>query len=869
GNVFLPASLLFVPAHPQTPATTAAVELLTADPELTPAALAAALQAKHLEPTDVAAAGAIYYDLRREAVRDRVEQLLPTDSAPDSPPSRSTTPTAAKIPTASGSVAGAASTTAAGLPVSAADAEAVTLRRALFPHQDPTVPSPEGRLVDEARNWVRADRLLLRLGRPPAGDVSAYVARNQIVPAAPLIGAAAASGFVDYSTAGDGTVRTVPLLMAHGGRLFAQMGLRVACQLLEVDPADLKVTPSAVTIPAGTLRDGTPRPERTIPVRTIAKTVSSGRTIEYPLVMDIPWFGGRQWYTMYDGPAGRTRAQHLPIGHVYGAVRTRQKMARAAAEADRAARNLLSIAGAFAPEVADGAAAYERRTIAGADPAADAATAAWVLKQVEPAGFVPGSPTDGPAVSEKERIAIRSADALAAVVAEAGKLPAQLAEQRAELRAALAGKAAIVGWTATSAVADQKPTPLHSAAPGVVILGVVANAILTGDVWRTAPDPVTWAVAVGLGLLTTVAVARLSPVAGTAAALGLLCGYGLLNAFVLFDYGNLIVGLATPLLAVAAPWAGGTLARLLIETKERQRITLRLGSWVDKDLVDYVLESKDETIFSGQRRETTVVFTDLEGFTRLSDELKEAIVPVLNDFMGRATTVIKAHRGFVNKFLGDGIMYFFNAPRPNVAFVPDAVASVLALRDMMAVFNADLQTRKLPQLKLRAGVTTGNVIAGDAGSKEHADYTVLGDYVNLAARLESANKYFGTANLVTAETKAKAGDGFLFRPVGVIQVVGLSAGVMTYEVLAWAKAATAEQTALAAATAAVVDAFTAGLAADCLAAVGRLEAAHGPSKLAKVYRELSEPYAGTAEGGGGESGGVAGGMPRQIVLDAK
>jgi adenylate cyclase len=179
---------------------------------------------------------------------------------------------------------------------------------------------------------------------------------------------------------------------------------------------------------------------------------------------------------------------------------------------------------------------------------------------------------------------------------------------------------------------------------------------------------------------------------------------------------------------------------------------------------------------------------------------------------------------------------------------------------MMAAFNDELSARDLPRLRLRAGVTTGEVIAGDAGSRERSDYTVLGTLVNLAARLESANKSFGTSNLVTEPTVQQAGDRFLFRPIGIVRVVGLQTGVMVYEVMAWAADATPAQKEIAAVTTELVGAFAAGCPAECLAVADRLDALCGASKLTRIYRDRCEPYA---------SGDAAGDMPREIVLAEK
>jgi adenylate cyclase len=360
---------------------------------------------------------------------------------------------------------------------------------------------------------------------------------------------------------------------------------------------------------------------------------------------------------------------------------------------------------------------------------------------------------------------------------------------------------------------------------------------------------VTLLVTAAAGVLTTLVVTRLPPAHALLTSIVLMVGYMLFNGIVLFDYGNTILGVAGPMTAIATVWAGGTLSRLGIERKERERVRRLFGNYVDPDLIEFGLETDDESVFKGAERDMTVVFTDLKGFTPLSEALGREIIPLLNQFMGRATTVIKRHRGFVNKFLGDGVMFFFNAPRNNPDYARDAIEAVLDLQKMVADFTKELAAQGLPELELRAGVTTGEMVVGNAGSEERSDYTVLGNLVNLAARLESANKAMGTSNLMIDRTVELGGKGFLVRPVGKLCVVGLSEGVMTSEAVCPEHEATEAKRRLVEMSREVVNAFLDARPADCLEAVTKMEEALGESKFTQVYREKCERYLRAADPG--------------------
>jgi adenylate cyclase len=157
-------------------------------------------------------------------------------------------------------------------------------------------------------------------------------------------------------------------------------------------------------------------------------------------------------------------------------------------------------------------------------------------------------------------------------------------------------------------------------------------------------------------------------------------------------------------------------------------------------------------------------------------------------------------------------------------------------------FNQSLADRGLPSLSLRAGISSGRMVVGDTGSEDAGSYTVLGDTVNFGSRLESANKALGTEALLSRRTVELIGDEFLVRPVGLIQVVGKTEGVLTYEVLNRSQDATLEQKRLAEISGRAIDAFIGRRFADCLAALAELEREFGSSKFISFYRELAERY---------------------------
>jgi adenylate cyclase len=219
-------------------------------------------------------------------------------------------------------------------------------------------------------------------------------------------------------------------------------------------------------------------------------------------------------------------------------------------------------------------------------------------------------------------------------------------------------------------------------------------------------------------------------------------------------------------------------------------------------------------------------------------------VPVLNDYMAMMTPLIRKHNGFLNKLLGDGMMFFYAAPRDNPEHALDALRTVFEMKRKEGPFNQSLIERGLPPLTMRVGIGSGHITVGNCGPSDGSfnDYTVLGDVVNSTSRLEGANKVFGSGILVNARAFQLLRLRVLLRPIGNIQVKGKQEGVMAYEPLALIEDATPEQQRLAELTEAVVNSFMNGQFADCLEAVATMEEAVGESKLTHLYHELAAQY---------------------------
>jgi len=760
------------------------------------------------------------------------------------------------------------------------------LRAQLLPKLDPHITSaPELRVLQNQFDRVDSMLWLRRhFARPVSPDLPQLMpAEIAQTPVPTLARAAATTGFVYYLPDSDSKVRSIPFWAEHRGWMFPQLGLALACKQLDVSIRDIQFHRNRMIIPVR-------GKDIVVPMRNAYVPAAD---TDAAMFFDIPWFGSEDWKAMYDArndtPGATTRPAprmasmigaetHIPIVNVWDIHLFKERIRTNNASADKILRFLINTQDSVKLRE------YNAQNFSLDDPDGRLPWMDWIHKKLADDQFFDMVlQSDLPALERAEAEALRKRDeAIKALKAEGltddeisrrieklqqeytfahdeaelmvslkamQNLPVQTRELRDKLRDAQAklrriveGRSVLVGWTATAALADFVPTPMHSRCPGVVVHGAIFNSIMTGEFWWPAPNWVTPAIILALGILTTLAVSFLSPFAAAACSLVMGFAYLIVNGILLFDYGNTLVGIAGPLTAVALVWGATTIYRYIDEIRERRHITRRFRNYVDPALVKYVIDHPDEIELRGEQRDMTVVFTDLAGFTTISERLGPKTVEILNQYFGLMVPVISSNTGFVNKFLGDGIMFFYGAPIVNNDHAINAVTTTLQMHDVLPAFNLELESKGLPPVKMRAGISTGSMIVGDAGGSGRSDYTVLGDSVNLGARLESANKYTGTQTLITQNTLDLCRDRFLVRPVARLVVKGKTEGVMTYEPLAFKRDANEEQLKLVELTKAVVDAYTAGDFKACLHAIAAMETVTGPVKFTQLYATICNEY---------------------------
>lgn len=348
----------------------------------------------------------------------------------------------------------------------------------------------------------------------------------------------------------------------------------------------------------------------------------------------------------------------------------------------------------------------------------------------------------------------------------------------------LEGAIVLIGASAPGLL-DLRTTPIQSVYPGVevhanLIAGILHQSFKEQPTYTVGGEII---VLILLGLLLTLALPRMNP-------LPILIGSSLI--FTSIWYGNLflwvehkwVFPLATPILLSALIIAYQLAYGYLIESRGKRHLTRLFGQYIPPELVDEMNENPGSISLEGESREMTVLFSDVRGFTTISEGLNpEELTRLMNAFLTPMTGVIHEYRGTIDKYMGDAIMAFWGAPLRDPLHAKHGVEAGLRMIEIMKELGPEFKKRGWPELKVGVGLNTGPMNVGNMGSEFRMAYTVLGDAVNLGSRLEGLTKQYGV-DLMVSESTALAADDYLYRELDLVKVKGKHEPVAIFEPIA-------------------------------------------------------------------------------------
>jgi adenylate cyclase len=345
-------------------------------------------------------------------------------------------------------------------------------------------------------------------------------------------------------------------------------------------------------------------------------------------------------------------------------------------------------------------------------------------------------------------------------------------------------KIVVVGATATG-IYDLRVTPFSPVYPGVEIHATVIDNILHQNflqrsVWTAFVDVCALIV---LGLVIGLVIPRVKAVQGMLLSFFIIAFFVVANTFI-FSYLNTWLNLIYPVLTMVVIYLGITIYRYITEEREKKKIKGAFQYYLTASVINEMLKDPTKLKLGGDKKDLSVLFSDIRGFTSISEKMTpEELVHLLNEYLTAMTNVVFKYEGLLDKYMGDAIMAVFGAPLDQPDHAVRACRTALGMMEELKRLQKKWAEEEKPVLNIGVGVNTGDMVVGNMGSEMRFDYTVMGDSVNLGSRLEGINKEYGT-NIIISEFTYKAAKDVLFcRELDSVRVKGKKLPVSIYELI--------------------------------------------------------------------------------------
>jgi len=344
-------------------------------------------------------------------------------------------------------------------------------------------------------------------------------------------------------------------------------------------------------------------------------------------------------------------------------------------------------------------------------------------------------------------------------------------------------KIVLVGASAAGSY-EPRPTPMDKQPPGFIAHATLMDNLLNGEAMREAPRWLSVTI-----LLFMAALGGLIQWKQPSFRAGVLILFGAMVLFIalnvgLFGMSHFVLPLIVPCITLAASYSGASTARYVTTGRELRQTRGVLERYVAPQLVKYVMANIER--LNGDKRELTILMSDVRNFTTMTEKAEPMeLIALLDDYLAAMTEIIFKYNGIVDKFIGDGILAYWGAFTPDHNHAQEASQAALEMIEKLKELNAQWATQGKGPIAIGIGVNTGPVIFGNIGRGKKIEFTVIGDPVNLAARLESLNKEFHTSIIVSEETRNRLGKEAQVRALGGVKVKGKTVETTVYELCGW------------------------------------------------------------------------------------